>query len=61
MNIPNKIINKHYTYQFVRKINDRLYMYEEEKNGWKECFHIMDLIKIQQMQDVRKGVPTRER
>lgn len=32
-----------YTYRFVRKCNNNLYLYEEVKYKWKRCFTKFDL------------------
>lgn len=47
MEVPKRIKRNRYTYRLIKKVNDRMYLYEEEKVGWKECFLITDLIQIQ--------------
>lgn len=60
MNIPEKIVKGRYTYKYLKKVNDRLYLYEEEKYGWKECFLITDLIQMEDMKEKNnRGLPRR--
>jgi hypothetical protein len=33
-------------YQFIKRVNDRLLLYENIKTGCKECFDIRELIKM---------------
>lgn len=34
------------TYKYIKKVNDRLLLYENTKTGCKECFDVRELIEI---------------
>lgn len=44
--VPKKIIFNNRTYTFVKQVNNRICLYEEDKFKWKECFLITELIWI---------------
>lgn len=43
MKIPEKIERNKKTYKLVKQLNKKLFLYEEEKSGFKECFSLYDL------------------
>ena len=47
MKIPERIYKKERAYKYIKQVNDRMYLYEDEKYGWKECFLLTDLIQIE--------------
>lgn len=46
MKIPEKIIKNNRTYIYQEQCNDNLFLYKEEKTGFRECFLLQDLIKF---------------
>lgn len=45
--VPSKIKRGNRVYIYKERINDRVYLYEEEKTKFKECFLLQDLVKIE--------------
>lgn len=45
--VPSKIKRGNRVYIYKEQINDRVYLYEEEKTKFKECFLLQDLVKIE--------------
>lgn len=45
--VPSKIKRGNREYIYKERINDRVYLYEEEKTKFKECFLLQDLVKIE--------------
>lgn len=45
--VPSKIKRGNRVYIYRERINDRVYLYEEEKTKFKECFLLQDLVKIE--------------
>lgn len=45
--VPSKIKKGNRVYIYKERINDRVYLYEEEKTKFKECFLLQDLVKIE--------------
>ena len=43
MKIPEKILKNNRTYILVKQVNKKLFLYEAEKKGFKECFSLYDL------------------
>jgi hypothetical protein len=43
MKIPEKIFRNNRTYILVKRVNKKLFLYEQEKTGFKECFSLYDL------------------
>lgn len=41
--IPKYIIRNNHRYKFIKKYNTNLYLYEDIKNKFKECFIGQDL------------------
>lgn len=48
MKIPEKIFRNNRNYIFVKQINKKIFMYQTEKTGFKECFSLYDLGLIPQ-------------
>lgn len=46
MKIPGKIIKNNKTYIYQEQCNNNLFLYKEEKTGFKEYFLGQDLIKF---------------
>lgn len=46
MKIPGKIIKNNRTYIYQEQCNDNLFLYKEEKTGFRECFLKQDLINL---------------
>lgn len=46
MKIPSKIIKNNRTYIYQEQCNDIVFLYKEERTGFRECFLIQDLIKF---------------
>lgn len=46
MKIPYKIIKNNKTYIYQKQCNKNLFLYKEEKLGFRECFLLQDLIEI---------------
>ena len=38
-------------YQFIKRINDRLLLYENTKTGCKQCFDIREIIQIKNVKE----------
>lgn len=49
--IPRRIKRGKYIFKYVEKANNKMYLYEEEKLGYKECFLISDLIQLPDMKE----------
>ena len=45
--VPSKIKRNNREYIYKEQINDKVYLYEEEKTKYKECFLLQDLVKIE--------------
>ena len=45
--VPSKIKRGNRVYIYRERINDKVYLYEEEKTKFKECFLLQDLVKIE--------------
>ena len=43
MKIPEKIYRNNRMYILVKRVNKKLFLYEAEKTGFKECFSLYDL------------------
>jgi hypothetical protein len=43
MKIPEKIERNRKTYRLVKQVNKKLFLYEQEGTGFKECFSLYDL------------------
>lgn len=43
MKIPEKIFRNNRTYILVKRVNKKLFLYEQEGTGFKECFSLYDL------------------
>lgn len=52
--IPSKIMRNKRTYIYQEQCNNSLFLYKEEKSGFKECFLIQDLIPFKSMKEKRK-------
>lgn len=48
MKIPEKIFRNNRMYILVKQVNKKLFLYEAEKTGFKECFSLYDLGLITQ-------------
>lgn len=44
--VPSKIKRNNRVYIYKEQINDRFYLYEEEKTKFKECFLLQDLVEM---------------
>lgn len=43
MKIPEKIERNNKTYILVKQVNKKLFLYEQEGTGFKQCFSLYDL------------------
>lgn len=55
--VPSKIRKNNRVYIYQEQCNDNLYLYKEEKIGFKECFTIQDLVALKNQ---KKGYGPRE-
>ena len=44
--VPSKINRSNRVYIYKEQVNDRVYLYEEEKTKYKEYFLLQDLVKL---------------
>lgn len=44
--VPGKIKIRNRTYIYQEQCNNNLFLYKEEKMGFKECFTMQDLVEI---------------
>lgn len=57
MKIPEKIFRNNRMYILVRQVNKKLFLYEAEKTGFKECFSLYDLGLVENRGKVYKLRP----
>lgn len=53
--VPSRLKKGEHVYRYKEQINDSIYLYEEEKLKYKECFLLQDLVKINNKQQPEKG------
>lgn len=46
--VPSKINRSNRVYIYKEQVNDRVYLYEEEKTKYKECFLLQDLVQLKE-------------
>lgn len=62
LKIPKVIKENGREYQFIKKCNDTIYLYEETKYGYKKCFSKFDLgIRTKQLERTREVKPENDR
>lgn len=53
--VPSKINRSNRVYIYKEQVNDRVYLYEEEKTKFKECFLLQDLVQLKkQIEPIKK-------
>lgn len=53
--VPSKINRSNRVYIYKEQVNDRVYLYEEEKTKFKECFLLQDLVQLkEQIEPIKK-------
>ena len=53
--VPSKINRSNRVYIYKEQVNDRVYLYEEEKTKFKECFLLQDLVQLkEQIEPIEK-------
>lgn len=53
--VPSKINRSNRVYIYKEQVNDRVYLYEEEKTKFKECFLLQDLVPLkEQIEPIKK-------
>lgn len=57
MKIPEKIFRNNRMYILVKQVNKKLFLYEQEGTGFKECFSLYDLGLVENRGKVYKLRP----
>lgn len=57
MKIPEKIFRNNRMYILVKQVNKKLFLYEQEGTGFKECFSLYDLGQVENRGKVYKLRP----
>lgn len=52
--VPSKINRSNRVYIYKEQVNDRVYLYEEEKTKYKECFLLQDLVQLKEQIELIK-------
>lgn len=57
MKIPERIERNRRKYKLVKQVNKKLFLYEQEGTGFKECFSLYDLGLVENRGKVYKLRP----
>lgn len=53
--VPSRIKRNNHVYRYIEQVNDRVYLYEEEKTKFKECLLLQDLVQLkEQIEPIKK-------
>lgn len=53
--VPARIKRENNTFRYIEQVNDTIYLYEEEKLNYKECFLLQDLVSLkEQVKPIKK-------
>ncbi len=46
--VPSIVKRGNHTFKYLEQVNDTVYLYEEEKLKYKECFLLQDLVPLKE-------------
>ena len=46
--VPSIVKRGNHIYRYIEQVNDTVYLYEEEKLKFKECFLLQDLVPLKE-------------